>query len=286
MEHPLVSANWLQDNLKNTRVLDASYHLPDVKRDANAEFEAAHIPGAMRFDIDAIADRHSPLPHMLPHPDDFTAAMQALGLNAGDHVVFYDDSDVKSAARGWWMMHLFGHTNASVLDGGLAAWRTIDGAMEKAAGNAASPLERGNFTASPAKGMGVTDFTALLGAVRSNNSGQVLDARGAARFAGSAPEPRAGLRAGHIPGSRNLPFNKLFREDGMFHDPETLKSLFAEAGIDVAKPVTATCGSGVTACVLAMGLRLVGNKDTVVYDGSWTEWGASDAPIAAGDADS
>ena len=277
----VVSADWLASNLGSVRVFDASSHLPTVKRDAGAEFLAAHIPGALRFDIDAIADKTHPMPHMVPTPGFFAESLQALGVNQNDHVVVYDDSDVKTAARAWWMMRLFGHARVSILDGGLAAWKAAGGALES---GAPSDVPRGNFTAGPAVGAGVVDLDRLAAAVAGGTVGQIADARAAARFAGDAPEPRPGLRAGHIPGSCNLPFTRLLNEDGTMRDAAAIRTVFAEAGIDPDAPVTASCGSGVTACVLAAGLALAGNGQVTVYDGSWTEWGSSEEPIETGPA--
>ena len=277
MVTPLVTASWLKDNLGNVRVFDASYHLPNVDRNAQAEFEAGHIASAGRFDIDEIADGNATAPHMVPPADEFQSALQTLGVNSEDHVIFYDDSAVKPAARAWWMMRLFGHGRVSVLDGGLAAWKAIDGEMEQ--GPAMQPTTAGTFAVGPAVGHAVTNMADLLARVTSGESFQLLDARAAARFAGEAPEPRKGLRAGHIPGSRNLPFNLLLDENGFFLDQDSLRAQFRKSGITPDEPVTTTCGSGVTACVLALGLSLLGNNDVTVYDGSWSEWGASDAPI-------
>ena len=278
----LVSADWLKTNLHQVVVFDASSHLPTAGRNPREEFLAAHIPGAQRFDIDRIADPDSQLPHMAPSPDDFAIHMRALGLTNDDHVVMYDDSDVKSAARGWWMMRLFGHATVSILDGGLAAWKSAGGTLVSG-----PPDDRraGDFTARPAAGVGVVDMAALLAGIESGTAGQILDARAAARFAGAAPEPRKGLRAGHIPGSRNLPFTDLLNEDGTYRDAHSMRDLFAATGITPDSPVVTSCGSGVTACVLAVGLHLLGNEAVSVYDGSWTEWGASDAPIETGAAE-
>lgn len=281
MTSVLVSADWLRDNLSSVRVFDASSHLPTVKRNAAAEFAAAHIPGAMRFDIEKIADPDHAMPHMVPSPDAFAAAMRGLGLGNDDHVVFYDDCDIRTAARGWWMMRLFGHERVSILDGGLAAWRDIAGTMDSGDGATPSP---GDFSTGPALGVSVVDFDRLSAQVSNGSAGQIVDARAAARFAGEAPEPRPGLRAGHIPGSRNLPFAKLLNEDGTWKDEAAIRELFIAADIDPDAPVTASCGSGVTACVLAAALCRLGNKNITVYDGSWTEWGSSDAPIATGPA--
>ena len=277
----VVSADWLASNLGSVCVFDASSHLPTVKRDAGAEFLAAHIPGALRFDIDAIADKTHPMPHMVPTPGFFAESLQALGVNQNDHVVVYDDSDVKTAARAWWMMRLFGHARVSILDGGLAAWKAAGGALES---GAPSDVPRGNFTAGPAVGVGVVDIERLAAAVAGGTAGQIADARAAARFSGDAPEPRPGLRAGHIPGSCNLPFTRLLNEDGTMRDAAAIRTMFVKAGIDPDAPVTASCGSGVTACVLAAGLALAGNGQVDVYDGSWTEWGSSDKPIETGPA--
>ena len=282
MIQTLVSADWLKTNLHQVVVFDASSHLPTVGRNSREEFLAAHIPGAQRFDIDRIADPDSQLPHMVPTPDHFAAHMRSLGLTNDDHVVMYDDSDVKSAARGWWMMRLFGHATVSILDGGLAAWKSAGGTLDS---GPPDDRQAGNFTARPAAGVGAVDMAALLAGIGSGTAGQILDARAAARFAGAAPEPRKGLRAGHIPGSRNLPFTDLLNEDGTYRDAHSMRNLFAATGITPDSPVVTSCGSGVTACVLAVGLHLLGNEAVSVYDGSWTEWGASDAPIETGTAE-
>ena len=282
MTDSLVSAEWLLANHENVRIFDVSNHLPTANRRAKEEFETAHIPGAGRFDIDRIADPDSSLPHTVPSPAVFEAHMRALGLHDADHVVLYDDSDIKTAARGWWMLRLFGHQHVSILNGGLAAWKLAGGALES---GPAAHKSGGSFTSRPAIGVDVVTMDQLRDGIAEGTAGQILDARAAARFAGEAPEPRKGLRAGHIPGSRNLPFAKLFDEDGKYQDAETIRSLFDAAGIDTNAPVTTTCGSGVTACALAVGLALIGNERTIVYDGSWTEWGGSDAPIKTGGAD-
>ena len=278
----LVSAEWLLANHGNVRIFDVSNHLPTANRRANDEFEDAHIPGAGRFDIDRIADPDSRLPHTVPSPAVFETHMRALGLHDDDHVVLYDDSDIKTAARGWWMLRFFGHAQVSILNGGLAAWKLAGGTLES---GAAAQQTGGSFTSRPAIGVGVVTMDRLRDGIAEGTAGQILDARAAARSAGEAPEPRKGLRAGHIPGSRNLPFSELFDDDGQYRDEEAIRSLFDAAGIDTGAPVTTTCGSGVTACALAVGLALIGNENTIVYDGSWTEWGAGDAPIETGGAD-
>ena len=279
MSATLVSATWLGAHLDDVVVLDASSHLPTAGRNPHEEFHAAHIPGAQRFDIDRIADPCNPLPHMAPSPADFAAHMRAIGLTQDDHVVMYDDSDVRSAARGWWMMRLFGHTRVSILDGGLAAWKAAGGDMEA---GPAQDRPMGDFLARPAAGVGVVDMASLRARIESADGEQILDARASARFAGTAPEPRKGLRAGHIPGSRNLPFSDLLNADGTYQDADTMRARFVASGIASDAPVVTSCGSGVTACVLAVGLHILGNEAVSVYDGSWTEWGASDAPIETG----
>ena len=283
MSKSLVSADWLKDNLGDVLVVDAGYHLPAANRDAAAEFEAGHIKGAVRFDIDEIADKSSGLPHMLPSKSAFESAMRGLGIDDDTHVVVYDDSALRSAARPWWMLRHFGHARVSVLDGGLAAWRAIDGAMES---GPAAPAGGGTFTAGTTNGAGagVISFDELAARVADGTAGQILDARAAPRFSGDAPEPRQGLRSGHIPGARNLPFDRLLDDGGRFHDAGKLAALFAQAGIDTKAPVVTSCGSGVTACVLALAMDIVGDANAIVYDGSWTEYGASDAPIETGPA--
>lgn len=282
MSSTLVSATWLKDHLDEVVVLDASSHLPTAGRNPHEEFATAHIPGARRFDIDRISDPDSKLPHTVPSPADFAGHMRALGLTTEDHIVMYDDSAVKSAARGWWMMRLFGHEKVSILDGGLDAWKTVGGDLEA---GPARDRPVGDFVAQPATGAAVVDMATLQAGLSSGTGEQILDARAAARFAGDAPEPRKGLRAGHIPGSRNLPFDQLLNEDGTYRDAEAMQKLFTGAGLTLDAPIVTSCGSGVTACVLAVGLHMLGHEAVSVYDGSWTEWGASDAPIMTGPAD-
>jgi thiosulfate/3-mercaptopyruvate sulfurtransferase len=280
--HPesLVSVDWLAAHLNDPdmRVLDATYHLPTVKRDARAEFAVKHIPGAAFFDIDGIADDATDLPHMIPSPAVFEAEMRKLGISPGTRVVVYDAYGWQSAARAWWSLRLFGHDAVALLDGGLPAWL--------AAGH---PTEAGESRVAP--GSFVAKFRPEL--VRSKarmmentttKAEQVLDARAAGRFEGTAPEPRAGLRGGHIPGSRNLPMADLVDPATKRLKPaEDLAKLYAGAGIDLAKPIATTCGSGVTACGLAFGLFLLGVENVAVYDGSWSEWGLPDGPpIATG----
>jgi thiosulfate/3-mercaptopyruvate sulfurtransferase len=276
MMEPVVTTEWLAKHLgdPDLRVLDGTWHMPQAKRDARAEFTAAHVPGAVFFDVDAISDHSTSLPHMLPSAEAFAAAVGALGVGRGDRVVVYDVRGVVSAARVWWTFRAFGHDAVAVLDGGLKKWQAEG-----------RPVERGTPAPAPRA------FTARLRpelvrdleAMRANlgsRAAQVLDARSAGRFAGTEPEPRAGLRGGHIPGSLNLPYETLYRPDGTLKAPDELGAAVRAAGVDLGRPIVTTCGSGVTASVLALGLYLLGRRDVAVYDGSWSEWGGrADTPV-------
>lgn len=275
----LVSADWLKANHAAVKILDASTHLPTSDRDAAAEFAAGRIPGAQRFDINKIADPASDLPHMIPAAGQFAMDMGALGLTADDQIVIYDDSAIFPAARAWWMLRLFGHENVAVLNGGLAAWKAAGGALES--GPVAVPASS-SYTIRPSYGAQVMTMPTLRAMMDVDAAGQIADARPATRFSGSAPEPRAGLRAGHIPGSCNVPLSTLIDENGYYKDADAIRTAFVDGGIDPARPVITSCGSGVTACGLALGLAMLGNEQVFVYDGSWTEWGSSDAPIETG----
>jgi thiosulfate/3-mercaptopyruvate sulfurtransferase len=277
--HPeaLVSTEWLAAHLHdaNVRLVDATYHLPTAKRDPRAEYTAEHIPGAAFFDIDGISDPTVDLPHMLPNQADFAAAVGALGIGNGDHVVCYDVYGLMSAARAWWMFRIFGHDRVSVLNGGLPKWKREGRPVEA---KPVAPARKG-FIARfrPELVRSKRDVLANLDSAVE----QVLDARAAGRFRGVDPEPRAGLRGGHIPHSANLPYNQLVNStDQTILPAAELKQRFAAAGIDPAKPIVTSCGSGVTACVLALGLHLVGAEKVAVYDGSWSEWGLpGDTPV-------
>jgi thiosulfate/3-mercaptopyruvate sulfurtransferase len=278
---PLVSTEWLAANLGRPGivVLDATYHLPNVKRDARAEYAREHVPGALFFDVDRVADHTNPLPHMLPPPEAFAQTMEALGIGSDDHVVAYDSYGLMSAARPWWMLRVFGHDRASVLDGGLPKWKR-EGRPVTDAPSAPATGKRFKARLRPEL---VRDRSQMLANLAARSE-QVLDARAAGRFQGTQPEPRAGLRSGHIPGSRNLPYNQLLDAgSGTVLPPDALRTMFKNAGIDPQKPVVTSCGSGVTACVLALGLDLVGARQVAVYDGSWSEWGLpGDTPVETG----
>jgi len=278
----VVSTDWLAGNLgaPDLRVVDASYYLPGEGLDPRQEFETQHIPGAVFFDIDAIKDPASDLPHMLPPPHIFSAKVRKLGLGDGLRLVIYDQRGLFSAPRVWWTFRTFGHEEVAVLDGGLPKWLNEGRPVEEGEARA----EERHFT--PRMNSLLLRDRAQLLANLAGQAEQVLDARSSARFAGGAPEPRAGLRAGHIPGSRNLPFNEIIDSKRQtLLDDGTLRARFAAAGVDLQQPVVTTCGSGVTAAVLALGLHRLGHRDVAVYDGSWSEWGLpGDTPVETGPA--
>ena len=272
----LVGTDWLAAHLADpgVRVIDATWYLPHLDRDARAEFAAAHVAGAAFFDIDAIADRTSSLPHMLPSAAEFGRHVGALGIGDGDHVVAYGGRNMIASARAWWMFRVFGHERVSVLDGGLAKWRAEGRPVETGATAATPRAFSARFR---------PELVRDLGQVRDNVTGrgeQALDARSAGRFTGAEPEIRPGVRSGHIPGSLNLPYDRLFDAAGLLAPPDALRRAFDSAGVDLARPVFTTCGSGVSAAVLSFGLSRIGRGDVPVYDGSWTEWGGrADTPV-------
>lgn len=278
----LVETEWLAARLDapGLVVLDGSMHLPTAKRDAKAEYLEAHIPGALYFDINDIADETSSLPHMLPSAAKFASRVKAMGIGDGMRVIVYDSEGLYSAARVWWMFRIMGHDDVAVLNGGLKKWKAEGRPLEDG-----TPPPRGSrhFTARFHADLvrNADEVKALIGSPTT----QIIDARAAARFEGSVPEPRAGLRSGHIPSSRNVPFTTLLNADGTLKSLDSLKKVFVDAGVDIDKPVVASCGSGVTAGVVAFALALLGRPDAAVYDGSWTEWGADPSlPIETGPA--
>ena len=279
----LVSADWLAHHIDapDLVVVDGSWHLPAEKRDPRAEYRATHIPGARFFDIDAISDQASTLPHMLPSAAAFSAHMRELGIGAGDCVVAYDASayGLFSAARVWWTLRAFGHANVAVLDGGLKKWTSEGRAVT------AEPVPArsgGRFTAALDHALvrNLEQMQALIAA----GSCQIADARTPGRFEGREPEPRPGLRSGHMPGARNVPFSTLLAPDGTMQQPTELQAAFKRAGIDLARPIVTSCGSGVTAAVLSLALAVLGQPTHGLYDGSWSEWGQSslDTTVATG----
>ena len=274
---PLVTTEFLaaEQGASDLIVFDATKYLPNEPKNGKAEFLTAHIPGARYFDIDEVADPDTDLPHMVPSPGRFTKLMRAMGVNGSSRIVFYDQKGLASAARGWWLMGLFGHDQAAVLDGGLPKWIREGRAVE---GGPAASVTPGSFQADY-RAMRLRGVGDVLRNVASGNE-LVLDARAAGRFTGQTPEPRAGMRSGHIPGSENIPYTNLLHADGTFRSIAELKDIFGRAGVDGSLPVVTSCGSGVTACILTLGLRLAGLPEGAVYDGSWSEWGGrADTPV-------
>jgi thiosulfate/3-mercaptopyruvate sulfurtransferase len=262
----LVSTDWLARHLRDPdlRLLDASWYL------AEAEYDAAHIPGARFFDIDEISDQRSTLPHMAPPPEKFISRMRAMGVGDGHQVVIYDGAGIFSAARVWWTFRLMGKTDVAVLDGGFPKWRAEGREIEDM-----PPVVRDRHMTVSRQNHLVKDVTQVAHAAKLGEA-EIIDARSAARFRGETPEPRAGLRSGHIPGSKNLPLAEVLNPDGTMKAPPALKAVFEAAGVDLAKPAITTCGSGVTAAVLSLALERIGHRNHALYDGSWAEWGMYD----------
>ena len=275
----LVSTDWLAQHLKDPdlRIIDASWHMPATGRDAQAEYATAHIPGARFFDIDEISDHRSDLPHMAPPVEKFISRMRAMGIGDGHQVVVYDSTGLFSAARVWWTFRLMGKMDVAVLDGGLPKWQAEGREIEDM-----PPIARDrHITVQRQSGM-VKDVTQVAQASKLAQT-EIIDARAAPRFKGEVAEPRAGLRSGHIPNSKNLPFADLLNDDATMKAPPALKAAFEAAGVDLSKPVITTCGSGVTAAILSLGLERIGHRNHALYDGSWSEWGMfDDLPIAKG----
>ena len=275
----LVSTEWLANEMgaSDLRIVDCTKHLADTGRDPLAEYEAGHIPGAVFMDLGDLVDSNAPVENTLPPAQKFASRMQSLGLGDGSRIVLYDDSAVKTAARAWFMLKMFGAHDVAILDGGIAKWK----AEGRALAQGKETLRHRHFTAWQ-DDKDVRTKANMLANLHSKAE-QVLDARGAARFTGDDKDPRPNVAAGHIPGSKNLPYTALYNADGTFKDKAGLKAAFEGAGIDLAKPVTTTCGSGITASVLLFALDLIGKEDTALYDGSWSEWGADpDTPKATG----
>jgi thiosulfate/3-mercaptopyruvate sulfurtransferase len=280
----LVAGEWLAAHLDDPRlrVVDCSFKLPGISPTARDDYERGHIPGAVFFDIDDIAMPGTSLPHMVPSADRFAQKLGALGIGDGDRVVVYDGAGLSSAGRAWWMLRLFGHDEVAILDGGLPKWRAEGRPLSTVVPHSPSRTVTARFD--PAL---LRDKSALLANLATGHE-QVVDARAAGRFDGSAAEPRPALRSGHIPGSRNLPYERLTDpETRRIRSAETLAALFREAGVALDRPVVASCGSGVTACALAFALHLLGHPGAAVYDGSWSEWGLpGDTPVETGPAGS
>lgn len=277
--HPesLVSTDWLAANLHqpDLRIVDGTYYLPMQGKDAKAEYLERHIPGAVFFDIDDISDSTSSLPHMLPPPEKFASRVRKLGIGDGNRIVIYDGQGMMSAARVWWMFRIFGAREVAILDGGLPKWLAEGHPVE----DGPVQLQERHFTAR-LDNTRVRGKDQMLRNLQSKRE-QMLDARSAGRFNATDPEIWPGRRAGHIPGAHNLPYDQLLNADKTFKTAEGLGALYRKAGIDVTKPVVTSCGSGITACVLAFGLHLIGHRDVAVYDGSWAEWGLpGDTPVA------
>ncbi len=275
----LVSTEWLANEMgaSDLRIVDATKHLAGTGRDAAAEYEAGHIPGAVFMDLGDLVDSNAPVENTLPPAAKFASRMQSLGLGDGSRIVIYDDSAVKTAARAWFMLKMFGAHDVAILDGGMAKWK----AEGRPLAQGKETLRHRHFTVwQDDKNLRTkADVLANL----HSKAEQVVDARGAARFSGDEEDPRPNIASGHIPGSRNVPFTALYNADGTFKDADALRKTFADAGVDLDKPVTASCGSGVTACVVAFGMHLLGKEDVALYDGSWTEWGAdTDTPKELG----
>ena len=275
----LVSTGWLAQHMKDPdlRVLDGSWFMPDMGRNARAEYDAAHIPGARFFDIDEISDQRSELPHMAPPVEKFMSRMRAMGVGDGHQVVVYDALGLFSAARVWWTFRLMGKMDVAVLDGGFPKWKAEGREIEDM-----PPIVRDRHMTVSRQNQLVKDVTQVAHAAKLGEA-EILDARGASRFRGEAAEPRPGLRSGHIPGSKNVPFGDVLNPDGTMKSPADLRAVFEGAGVDLKKPAITSCGSGVTAAVLSLALERIGHRNHALYDGSWAEWGMyDDLKVATG----
>lgn len=276
----LVSTDWLAKHLNDPdlRILDASWYMPDMNRNAKAEYDAAHIPGARYFDIDEIADLRSDLPHMMPPVEKFMSRVRAMGVGDGHQIVVYDGAGLFSAARVWWMFRLMGHKDIAVLDGGLPKWQAEGHPTEDM-----PPVIRDRHMTVSRQAHMIKDVTQVAAAAKLGDY-EIIDARGAERFRGEVPEPREGLRSGHIPNSKNVPFATLLNADGTMKSPDDMRAVFEAAKVNMDKPAILSCGSGVTAAILALALERMGQDRHAIYDGSWSEWGMySDLKVETGE---
>ncbi len=275
----LVSTDWLEAHLSapDVKIIDGTWRLPGTGGDPRQDYDAAHIPGAAFFDLEEISDKTSSLPHMLPPVEKFVSRVRAMGIGDGHRVVVYDQDGLFSAARVWWMFRVFGHQDVAVLDGGLKAWLAEGRAVEDL-----PPMPRDRHYTGRKDASLVRDVTQVAGAIKLGEE-QIVDARGPSRFRGDEPEPRVGLRAGHMPGALNVHYATLFGPDGLMKSVDDTRAVFEAAGVDLDRPIITTCGSGVTAAILSLALARMGHRKTSLYDGSWAEWGAyPDLPMEQG----